>query len=170
MQRHSCSAGIPRKPAAAIAPGTARDACRNARTFSLRSAYAVTKKALKLADNRTRFHRRVRADDGILRGKALEVQQKREQAFEMRLQGFTSFRVIGEALGLSGARARQLIEEEIENRQVGLVDELRFKMSERYEALLTPHFANALNGDFAASNICLRIMEDYGRLCGLDAP
>lgn len=114
-----------------------------------------------------------RKDDGPLSGRALAAAEKREQAYEMRLQGYTSFRQIGEALGVSAARAYQMIQDEALARRVAFeprIEAARERALERYEALMTGHMANALKGDPAATGLVLRIMEDMRKLLGLDAP
>lgn len=114
------------------------------------------------AKNSKRRKRRTSAKD-ILQAK------KRDEALAYRLQGYT-YAEIGEAMHCSRPHALRLVEAAMAAIPAENVEQLRVMEAQRLDRLQAAHFASAIEGDFNATTIVLRIMERRARLLGLDAP
>ena len=108
--------------------------------------------------------RRKRA--GRLSPRAIAVSQKRGQAMEYRLQGWTFFD-IGKALGVTPGRAHQLVDEALEATLQEPAAHLRALALARLEAVMTGVFGKAVNGDTKAVTIVLKIIDRHAKLLGL---
>ena len=98
--------------------------------------------------------------------------EHREKALQLRRAGH-GYRVIGERLGLSKARAHQLVQEGLEEAKAQIVahaDELRTEEISRLDGMLPKLYAAAEAGDVQAVDRVLKIGERRAKLLGLDAP
>jgi len=91
------------------------------------------------------------------------------QAAQLRSAGAT-FREIGEALGIDGTWARQLVIRALEAAEYEAADLMRTQEGIRLDRLQRANWPAALGGDTQAGRLVLKIMERRARLFGLDAP
>ena len=93
------------------------------------------------------------------------------QILDLRKQG-KSYRWIGRALGISGARVHKIVTTELDRlnaKSSESMDQIRRMELERIDDLWAESRSLAQSGDVAAINACIRIMERRARLLGLDA-
>ena len=97
---------------------------------------------------------------------------RRKEAVDLRLQGMT-YREIGQELGVTPTRARQLVAEAlaaIEKDTAESAEELRRLELDRLDQLQSGLWEAAAGGNLKAVGAALKIMERRARLVGLDAP
>jgi hypothetical protein len=102
----------------------------------------------------------------------IEQEQLAAKALELRASGMTE-KQVGEQLGYSRTRARQLIDMGLEKvRDVTIHNGLKLRkiLLERYDHIYEPHAKRAAAGDDKSAAICLRINEQVARLTGVNAP
>ncbi|WP_282775797.1 hypothetical protein [Nocardia sp. CC201C] len=96
---------------------------------------------------------------------------RREYALEMYVEGKT-FQQIADALDYcdrgSAHRAVQTALEESAARTTALADQARPLVLERLERLWGPWFTRARSGDPKAADICLRMIDRFCKIHGLD--
>lgn len=100
---------------------------------------------------------------------AIATAELRGQVLGLRKQGW-SYQAIGEALGFSGPRAYQILQEALKELVVEPTEQVRQLEIERLDAMLTGVMESAEKGDALAISSALSIMARRARLLGLDAP
>lgn len=93
---------------------------------------------------------------------AIKTAAKRQEAIDYRLQGWT-YEAIGKAMGLSGGRAFQLVDEAIQGIYYEKANELRAVELARLDEMMKQFFVNALAGDTQAAATVLQIMDRRAR-------
>lgn len=101
--------------------------------------------------------------------RAIAIAKKRGEALEYRLAGW-SFRAIGEAMGCSAQRAYVLVEEALKATLNDPAETVRTLELVRLDEMMIGAFDAAKNGDGAAVDRVLKIMDRRAKLLGLDAP
>ncbi len=91
------------------------------------------------------------------------------QAAQLRAAGAT-FREVGEALGIDPTWARTLVLRALEAAKYEAADLMRVQEGQRLDRMQRSVWRDAVNGDIAAVNTVLRIMDRRARLFGLDSP
>lgn len=91
------------------------------------------------------------------------------QASQLRAAGAT-FREVGEALGIDPTWARTLVLRALEAAKYEAADLMRVQEGQRLDRMQRSVWRDAVNGDIAAVNTVLRIMDRRARLFGLDSP
>ena len=91
------------------------------------------------------------------------------QAIELRKAGNT-FVMIGNALGVSGPRAYQMVTEGLRATLCEPAEELKKLEVERLDHMLTAIWPQAQNGDLNAQSGVLRLMERRDKYFALSAP
>lgn len=97
---------------------------------------------------------------------------KVKRAVELRKEG-KSFRLIGEAMGISTRYARDLVAEgfdRISAEVADLAQEVRAKNLKRLEDLLVAVWDDAMEGEPKAVDSAVKILAAQNRLTGADAP
>jgi hypothetical protein len=97
--------------------------------------------------------------------RSIRAAQRRAEAHDLRVQGFT-FEVIGKHLGVSKAQAARDIDTALAEITVEPARELLKLELRRCEELMAAHFANACDGDVVATNTVLRVMAHRAMLMG----
>jgi Sigma-70, region 4 len=98
----------------------------------------------------------------------IQARERERHALELRKGGATLAQV-GEALGVSKARASQLLERALGRLPRESGEEVRRLEVERLDALLMAMWPQAMKGSGWAVGRCLEVMERRARLLGLDA-
>lgn len=96
---------------------------------------------------------------------------RKHEVLRLRIAG-ASYRLIAEQLGISHERVRKIVNEmlsALSDVNDELREELRRLELERLDTLQASLWANAIQGDYAAIDRILRIMQRRAELCGLDA-
>ncbi len=91
------------------------------------------------------------------------------QAAQLRAAGAT-FREVGEALEIDPTWARTLVLRALEAAKYEAADLMRVQEGQRLDRMQRSVWRDAVNGDLAAVNTVLRIMDRRARLFGLDSP
>jgi hypothetical protein len=97
---------------------------------------------------------------------------RRKEAVDLRIEGKT-YREIGQELGVTPTRARQLVAEALAALQKDTsesAEELRRLELDRLDQLQSGLWEEAAGGNLKAVGAALKIMERRARLVGLDAP
>jgi hypothetical protein len=97
---------------------------------------------------------------------------RRKEAVDLRIEGKT-YREIGQELGVTPTRARQLVAEALAGLQKDTAEsaeELRRLELDRLDQLQSGLWEEAAGGNLKAVGAALKIMERRARLVGLDAP
>jgi hypothetical protein len=97
---------------------------------------------------------------------------RRKEAVDLRVEGKT-YREIGQELGVTPTRARQLVSEALAALQKDTAEsaeELRRLELDRLDQLQSGLWEEAAGGNLKAVGAALKIMERRARLVGLDAP
>ncbi len=100
--------------------------------------------------------------------KVIKDQERLNRVLALRTQGWT-LRQIGEQEGVSNVRIHQLIVIALQQLVSEPGEEMRRLEQARLDDLQTAVWDRAMNGDYAAIDRCLAIMERRARLMGLDA-
>ena len=95
--------------------------------------------------------------------------ERRAQAVRLRAEGLT-FEQIGAELGVTRARAHQIVRAELEAVRVDDVNELRAVAQERLELIWRAAYPLAQKGSAPHAIVCLRALERSARMNGLDTP
>lgn len=98
--------------------------------------------------------------------------KSREQALDLRRSGL-SYQRIGEEMGISMARAHQLVAKAMEETHRAIAagaDALRAEEISRLDGMLAALWPKAKNGDVAAVDRVLKISERKAKLLGIEAP
>ena len=85
-------------------------------------------------------------------------------------QAGMSYATIARITGQSETTIHRHIRQAIQSKEFEGADNLRRVEGSRLDALQRAHWAAAIQGDIAATNAVLRIMERRARLFGLDSP
>lgn len=101
--------------------------------------------------------------------KVIKDQERLHRVLALRTQGWT-LKQIGEQEGVSNVRIHQLIVIALAQLVSEPGEEMRRLEAMRLDDLQTAVWERAMNGDYAAIDRCLAIMERRARLMGLDAP
>ena len=107
-----------------------------------------------------------------LTAKTLKVAERRAQAFDLRMEGY-SFRDIGRKLGISHTAAHKHVQKGLED--LARTSEDKAKMlilmeASRLDRLQQGCWDAATKGDLYAIDRVLKLMERRAKLFGLDAP
>lgn len=97
---------------------------------------------------------------------------KAEKAFNLRLAGMP-YSQIGQHLGISAQRAHQIIKRHLDQsleRIRDMADRARTIELSRLDNLWVSMYQKAIQGDYAAVDRCLKIMEQRAKLTGINAP
>lgn len=103
--------------------------------------------------------------------RALQSMKKREIALNLRISGF-SYRAIAQKMGVRESTVYKWIKKEMTRTQTGLAENaeiIRGLEVERLEIMFEKAFSAAMEGDLAAIDKALRVMERRSKLLGLDA-
>lgn len=95
---------------------------------------------------------------------------RRRRSLELRAAGLT-FQRIGDELGISDERARQLVNEGLEETRLAIAEnaeELRTLEAERLDRAAAVLWPRVIEGDLRAHDRWLKNRESYRRLVGLD--
>jgi len=96
---------------------------------------------------------------------------RKQEVLRLRIAG-ASYRIIAEELGISRERVRKIVVEMLSTLS-DVTDELREELRrlelERLDRMQLALWANAMQGDYAAVDRILKIMQRRAELCGLDA-
>ena len=106
------------------------------------------------------------------RRKQATTAERRQQAFEMRKKGLT-YAEIGKELGISMQAAHRHVAiylQALENKTEEDAREIIRLDMERLDDMLQGLYPEAINGDSAAVDRVLKIMERRAKLLGLDKP
>lgn len=98
-----------------------------------------------------------------------QKQVKVNRAYELRLTG-SSYRSIGQALGVSHVTARKWITEHLANETLPLVDEVRKQEVDRLNRYLDALDTRIDDGDDKAIGLAIKISESLRKLLGVDVP
>ena len=101
--------------------------------------------------------------------KVIKDQERLNRVLALRTQGW-SLKQIGEQEGVTKVRIHQLIVIALQQLVSEPGEEMRRLEQARLDDLQTAVWERAINGDYAAIDRCLAIMERRARLMGLDAP
>lgn len=101
--------------------------------------------------------------------KVIKDQERLNRVLSLRTQGWM-LREIAEQEGVSTVRIHQLVRVALHQLVAEPGEELRRLEQMRLDDLQTAVWERAINGDLAALDRCLAIMERRARLMGLDAP
>src|SRR5579863_52589 len=101
--------------------------------------------------------------------KVIKDQERLNRVLALRTQGWT-LKQIGEQEGVSNVRIHQLIVIALAQLVSEPGEEMRRLEQARLDDLQTAMWERAMNGDYAAIDRCLAIMERRAKLMGLDAP
>lgn len=96
-------------------------------------------------------------------------QDKINRAYELRLTG-SSYRDIGERLGVSHVTARKWVTEHLESVTLPLVDEVRKQEVDRLTRYLDRLDLRIEDGDDKAISLAIKISESLRKLLGVDVP
>ena len=96
-------------------------------------------------------------------------QDKINRAYELRLRGST-YREIGQALGVSHVTARKWVTEHLESVTLPLVDEVRKQEVDRLTRYLDRLDERVEDGDDKAIGLAIKISESLRKLLGVDVP
>lgn len=106
------------------------------------------------------------------RGSEQNSADRRLQCFELRKQGY-SYREIGRELGISEAQSHRDVKRvmvKLEKLTLDSAVQYREMELERLDTLYKVSYDQAIAGDLAALDRCLKISEARRKLLGLDAP
>lgn len=98
--------------------------------------------------------------------------KSREQALDLRRSGL-SYQRIGDAMGISMARAHQLVAKAMEETHRAIAagaDALRAEEVSRLDGMLLALWPKAAGGDVTAVDRVLKIGERRAKLLGIEAP
>jgi len=103
-------------------------------------------------------------------GRKINWAKRRQQATEMRLEGYT-YEEIGDALGIGRSAACRMVNRVLDNviknslENVELLRELELM---RCDKLQMAYWDQAMNGDLEAAKFIIKAMERRAKLSGLD--
>ena len=148
------------------APGSDEDAATTGRIRSGAQATQSHRPAEReVKASRRRKGVKARPNTCSTSPKSIRAAQRRAEALDLRVQGFT-FEVIGKHLGVSKAQAARDIDTALAEITVEPAKELLKLELRRCEELMAAHYANACDGDVVATNTVLRVMAHRATLMG----
>ncbi|WP_075723248.1 sigma factor-like helix-turn-helix DNA-binding protein [Corynebacterium stationis] len=102
-------------------------------------------------------------------GKALELQHRKKEALQLRLEGMT-YAEIAERMGKSLSTVHGYVTDSLAEVTKEYAQQLRDLEAARLDALQHAVWERAIDGDLSAMDRVIKIMDRRARLLGLDAP